>query len=234
MVNGYLAHDLLWGMTVQQLPADAPEWVFDSIRAGHPVVVRRALGPAGEIPVGVRGRLREHRFAAGMRVDSVRQRVQPESLCHVSSERDLPALHALKHLRPMLDDCGWVWGVSGSAGFELASVGFELASVGFELASAGFELARAGFHLASAALALHPHSDLDLILRTPEPLPRLQARELLKILDSAACPVDMQLQTPLGAVALREWAGRSDRVLLKQACGACLTADPWNQREQAA
>ena len=220
MVNGYLAHDLLWGMTVQQLPADAPEWVFDSIRAGHPVVVRRALGPAGEIPVGVRGRLREHRFAAGMRVDSVRQRVQPESLCHVSSERDLPALHALKHLRPMLDDCGWVWGVSGSAGFELAS--------------AGFELARAGFHLASAALALHPHSDLDLILRTPEPLPRLQARELLKILDSAACPVDMQLQTPLGAVALREWAGRSDRVLLKQACGACLTADPWNQREQAA
>ncbi|MBN3965106.1 malonate decarboxylase holo-ACP synthase [Pseudomonas gregormendelii] len=220
MVNGYLAHDLLWGMTVQQLPADAPEWVFDSIRAGHPVVVRRALGPAGEIPVGVRGRLREHRFAAGMRVDSVRQRVQPESLCHVSSERDLPALHALKHLRPMLDDCGWVWGVSGSAGFELASV--------------GFELARARFHLASAALALHPHSDLDLILRTPEPLPRLQARELLKILDSAACPVDMQLQTPLGAVALREWAGRSDRVLLKQACGACLTADPWNQREQAA
>ncbi|KJH76798.1 malonate decarboxylase holo-ACP synthase [Pseudomonas sp. ES3-33] len=227
MVNVYLAHDLLWGMTVQQLPADAPEWVFDSIRAGHPVVVRRALGPAGEIPVGVRGRLREHRFAAGMRVDSVRQRVQPESLCHVSSERDLPALHALKHLRPMLDDCGWVWGVSGSAGFELASAGFELAS-------AGFELARAGFHLASAALALHPHSDLDLILRTPEPLPRLQARELLKILDSAACPVDMQLQTPLGAVALREWAGRSDRVLLKQACGACLTADPWNQREQAA
>lgn len=213
MVNVYLAHDLLWGMTVQQLPADAPEWVFDSIRAGHPVVVRRALGPAGEIPVGVRGRLREQRFAALMRVDSVRQRVQPESLCHVSSERDLPALHALKHLRPMLDDCGWVWGVSGSAGFELAS---------------------AGFHLASAALALHPHSDLDLILRTPEPLPRLQARELLKILDSAACPVDMQLQTPLGAVVLREWAGRSDRVLLKQACGACLTADPWKLREQAA
>ena len=227
MVNVYLAHDLLWGMTVQQLPADAPEWVFDSIRAGHPVVVRRALGAAGEIPVGVRGRLREHRFAAVMRVDSVRQRVQPESLCHVSSERDLPALHALKHLRPMLDDCGWVWGVSGSAGFELASAGFELAS-------AGFELVGAKFHLASAPLALHPHSDLDLILRTPEPLPRLQARDLLKILDSAACPVDMQLQTPLGAVALREWAGRSDRVLLKQACGACLTADPWNQREQAA
>lgn len=220
MVNVYLAHDLLWGMTVQQLPADAPEWVFDSIRAGHPVVVRRALGPAGEIPVGVRGRLREQRFAAVMRVDSVCQRVQPESLCHVSIERDLPALHTLKHLRPMLDDCGWVWGVSGSAGFELASV--------------GFELARAGFHLASAPLALHPHSDLDLILRTPEPLPRLQARELLKILDRATCPVDMQLQTPLGAVALREWAGRSDRVLLKQACGACLTADPWNQREQAA
>ena len=36
-------------------------------------------------------------------------------------DRDLPAMQALKQLRPMLDDCGWVWGVSGSAGFELAS-----------------------------------------------------------------------------------------------------------------
>lgn len=206
MVNAILAHDLLWGMTLEQLPAGAPAWVIDSISAGQPVVVRRALCTAGEIAVGVRGRLREQRFASVMRVDGIQRRVEPEALCHVLVERDLPAVRALDQLRPMLDDCGWVWGVSGSAGFELAS---------------GIE-------------ALHPQSDLDLILRTPQPLYRSQAQELVKILDAASCPVDMQLQTPFGAVALREWAGSSRKVLLKSAVGACLVDDPWNPQEQAA
>jgi phosphoribosyl-dephospho-CoA transferase len=46
-------------------------------------------------------------------------------------------------------------------------------------------------------------------------------------LDSTACAVDLQLQTPFGAVALREWAGSSRRVLLKTARGAHLVIDPW-------
>jgi len=46
--------------------------------------------------------------------------------------------------------------------------------------------------------------------------------------------VDMQLQTSFGAVALREWAGSSSRVLLKNATGACLVTDPWTLQEQAA
>ena len=206
MVNAILAHDLLWGMTPEQLPADTPAWVIDSIDAGQPVVVRRALCAAGEIPVGVRGRLREQRFATVMRVDGIQRRVKPEALCHVLIERDLPAVRALDQLRPMLDDCGWVWGVSGSAGFELAS---------------GIE-------------ALHPQSDLDLILRTPQPVCRSQAQELVNLLDAALCPVDMQLQTPFGAVALREWAGSTRKVLLKSAIGACLVDDPWNPQEMAA
>lgn len=41
------------------------------------------------------------------------------------------------------------------------------------------------------------------------------------------CVVDMQLQTPLGAVALREWAGSSPRVLLKDNVQARLVSDPW-------
>lgn len=201
-----LAHDLLWGMSPQQLPADAPAWVIESLDAGQPVVVRRAVAAAGQVAVGVRGRLREQRYAASMAIDSVSRRVQPEALCHVDSPRDLPALRALKQLRPLLDRCGWAWGVSGSAGFELAS---------------GWE-------------ALHEGSDLDLILRTPQPLSRVQARALLAQLDAAQCVVDMQLQTPFGAVALREWAGASSRVLLKNASGACLVIDPWQPQEQAA
>ncbi|AWM94817.1 phosphoribosyl-dephospho-CoA transferase [Pseudomonas sp. 31-12] len=201
MVNTFLAHDLLWGMTLEQLPMDAPAWVIESIRAGQPVVVRRALSTPDHIAVGVRGRLREQRFAAVMSIDAISRRVRPEALCHVSIDRDVLALRALDQLRPMLDGCGWVWGVSGSAGFELAS----------------------------GVQALHERSDLDLILRTPQPMDRLKAQALLKILDTAACQVDMQLQTPFGAVALREWAGAARRVLLKNAREACLVIDPWEQ-----
>ncbi|CEL32014.1 malonate decarboxylase holo-ACP synthase [Pseudomonas fluorescens] len=206
MVNMPLAHDLLWGMTPAQLPVDAPQWAVESLRVGQPVVVRRATSADGFVAVGVRGVLREQRLAAFMAVDSIACRVSPEALCHVDSDRDVPALRALEQLRPMLDDCGWVWGVSGSAGFELAS---------------GFA-------------AMHEGSDLDLILRTPHLLARNQARELVALFDQAACRVDMQLQTPFGAVALREWAGPSARVLLKNAHQACLVADPWNVQEQAA
>ncbi|WP_339502952.1 malonate decarboxylase holo-ACP synthase [Pseudomonas silesiensis] len=206
MVSTFLAHDLLWGMTPEQLPADAPSWVIESVSAGQPVVVRRALSEANQIAVGVRGRLREQRYATSMAIEAIQRQVQPEALCHVSIDRDLPAVRALDQLRPLLDGSGWVWGVSGSAGFELAS---------------GFT-------------ALHERSDLDLILRTPQPLSRARAQELMNILDTAACRVDMQLQTPLGAVALREWARPARKILLKNAHQACLVTDPWHSREQAA
>jgi phosphoribosyl-dephospho-CoA transferase len=206
VVNTFLAHDLLWGMLPGQLPPDAPGWVVESISAGQPVVVRRAMAAPNQVAVGVRGRLREQRYATSMAIPAITRCVRPQDLGHVASPRDLPALRALAWLRPMLDACGWVWGVSGSAGFELAS---------------GFA-------------ALHERSDLDLILRTPQPLGRLQAQAMLARLDEAQCPVDMQLQTPEGAVALREWAGPSHRVLLKNARGACLVVDPWNPQEQAA
>lgn len=206
MVNTFLAHDLLWGMTPEQLPVDAPSWVIESISVGQPLVVRRALSAPDHIAVGVRGRLREQRYATSMATAAISRRVQPEELCHVDIDRDVPALRALNQLRPMLDACGWVWGVSGSAGFELAS---------------GFA-------------ALHEGSDLDLILRTPQPLERAQAQRLVKLFEAAVCQVDMQLQTPFGAVALREWAGSARRVLLKNATEACLVIDPWNPQEQAA
>ena len=191
------AHDLLWGMTPAHLPADAPAWAVDAISAGHPVVVRRAIAELGYVVVGVRGRLREQRFAAEMPLAAVQRRVAPEALRDVVSSRDLPALQALAQLRSVLEQ--ETWGVSGSAGFELAT---------------GIE-------------ALHARSDLDLILRTPKRLERADAEDLLAILDTTVCPVDLQLQTPFGAVALREWASGSRRVLLKTASGAHLVLDPW-------
>ncbi len=188
------AHDLLWGMTPAHLPADAPAWAVEAIGT---VVVRRAIVAPGQVAVGVRGRLREQRLAVQMPVAAVQRRVIPQALRDVVSMRDLPALQALEQLRSVLAALNW--GVTGSAGFELAT---------------GIE-------------ALHAQSDLDLILHTPEPLDRNDSRDLLATLDKAACAVDMQLQTPFGAIALREWAGPSRRVLLKTASGAHLVVDPW-------
>ena len=206
MVSAVLAHDLLWGMDPAQLPADAPAWACAVLTEGQPVVVRRALAAAGQVAVGVRGPLREQRYACFMAVESISRCVRPEELCHVECARDLPALGALAHVRGLLDDSGLIWGVSGSAGFELAS----------------------------GVRALHEQSDLDLILRTPEPLGRDLARALLQQLEAVECRVDLQLQTPQGAVALAEWAGTSSRVLLKNARQACLVSDPWQPLECAA
>lgn len=191
MVN---AHDLLWGMTPAHLPADAPAWAVGALGA---VVVRRAVVAPGFVAVGVRGQLREQRLAAVMPITAVQRRVAPEALRDIIGSRDLPALQALDQVRPVLAPLNW--GVTGSAGFELAT---------------GIE-------------ALHAQSDLDLILRTPAPLDRQDARDLLASLDKAVCTVDLQLQTPFGAIALREWAGTSRRVLLKTATGAHLVIDPW-------
>jgi len=201
-----LPHDLLWGMPVSALPADAPDWVIEAVRLEHPVVVRRSLAPPALVPVGIRGPRREQRFAALMPRAAIERCVRPEQLIHIRGQQDWPALQALDHVRPLMDLLGLTWGVSGSAGFELAS----------------------------GLPALHQNSDLDLIIRTPRFVSRDWAAELVQILDRAVCRIDVQLQTPVGALALREWAGASRQVLLKSEHGAWLVDQPWQSAEACA
>lgn len=200
------AHDLLWGMSPALLAADAPDWVRSVLEAGEPVVVRRAMVAGGLIPVGVRGTARDQRYATVLPANSVRRRVRPEELIGAAHAEDLPALRALVRLRPALDERGLVWGVTGSVGFQLAT---------------GLPTA-------------HAESDLDLLVRTPRPFSRSSAGELLRQLDGALCHVDIQLETPAGAIALREWASDAARVLLKCPTGARLIENPWNQQGQVA
>ena len=116
-----------------------------------------------------------------MPVEVIAHRLAPEDLLGRQASEDLPVFRVLAELRPLLDALGHVWGVTGSAGFQLAT---------------GLPTA-------------HPDSDLDLLLRTERPL----------LLQGSACRVDLQLETPLGGLALREWAGTSSRVLVKTADG---------------
>ena len=200
------AHDLLWGMTPSQLPADAPAWVRQVLASGQPVVVRRALVVKGQVAVGVRGANRDQRYATTMELSRVLHRVSPEELVGRLPSDAFPAIRALTLLKPFLDELSLVWGVTGSVGYQLAC---------------GVEV-------------VHARSDLDLLLRTPQPFSRKLADELQRLLDEAPCRVDMQLETPAGGVALREWAGKSARVLLKCATGARLIDNPWAEREMAA
>ena len=199
-------HDLLWGMTPAQLQADAPAWAHEVLIAGQPVVVRRAMVENGQLAVGLRGSSRDQRYASVMPARSVLRKVRPEQLVERLPVSDLPALHALKQLKPNMDALGLCWGVTGSVGFQLAT---------------GLPTA-------------HTDSDLDLLLRTPIELPRHKARTLLGLLDEAACRVDLQLETPSGAIAMREWAGSASRVLLKCDTGARLVENPWDQAEMVA
>ncbi|SFP37864.1 phosphoribosyl-dephospho-CoA transferase [Geopseudomonas sagittaria] len=196
------AHDLLWGLSAEQLDAGAPDWARDVLAAGQPVVVRRGSAPQGQVAVGVRGRGREQRHATWMPLAAISRRVAPEQLTGGGAGQDAwPALRALAWLAPQLDALGLAWGVTGGAGYQLAS----------------------------GAPVLHGNSDLDLLLRAPQPLAREAAAELLALLDRALCRVDLQLETPAGAIALREWAGPAPQVLLKTEQGPRLVRDPWQE-----
>lgn len=203
-----LPHDLLWGLPVRALADDAPDWVAEALSLGQPVVVRRALVASGQVAVGVRGVQRDQRYATSMPRADIQRVVRPEHLTHLESSgaRCWPALRALQQIRPLMDALGLVWGVTGSAGFELAT---------------GFA-------------ALHKGSDLDLILRTPAFFSREQAASLARQLEVSGCRIDLQLQTPHGGVGLREWAGAARQVLLKTDEGARLISDPWQVAEHAA
>lgn len=204
-------HDLLWGLRPEQLPQEAPAWARSALGGHVPVVVRRAPAESGWVAVGIRGAAREQRHATWMRLSDISRLVTPQAVARAGRWRNhaqshWPALRALGELAPRLDALGLAWGVTGSLGFELAS----------------------------GIAAAHPDSDLDLSLRAPYHLPREWARTLCRLLDEAPGRVDLQLETPYGAVALREWAGEAPRVLLKTQHGPLLISDPWQRQQVAA
>ncbi|MGE8060661.1 malonate decarboxylase holo-ACP synthase [Pseudomonas sp. NPDC089547] len=204
-MNAPRPHDLLWGMPVSGLPTGAPQWAQAVVASGQPVVVRRAACDDGWVAVGLRGQGRAQRLGALMRLADIKRQQSPEAL-RVAVQSPWPALQALASVTPVLQASGLAWGPTGGVGYQLAT---------------GIEV-------------VHADSDLDLVLRAPQPLARAQARELLDILDCAPCRIDVQLETPAGAVALREWAGFARRVLLKSPHGPRLVSAPWAVMEGAA
>jgi phosphoribosyl-dephospho-CoA transferase len=205
----WLAHDLLqisWLSDLVYIGSEqrCPLWVERSLQEAPLVVVRRAQSFDEMIPVGVRGSLRNQRFAAYLAPESIRRRITPEQLSatrgwlsNIRSE-EIPGLKVLAGIEEKLAAFPLAYGPTGSIGFELAS----------------------GLPTATSA------SDLDLLIRVPERLPIPLAQELIAIF-SGSCRVDAQLETPRGAVALTEYASGQRPLLLRQNDGPVLVDDPW-------
>ena len=111
----------------------------------------------------------------------------------------------LRQLAPVLDALPWSWGITGGAGFAMAS----------------------------GLPVLHAGSDLDLLLRIPQRPDPAALEELAGRLRAAPVRVDLQIDTGRGGFAFAEWLRRDGPVLLKTDLGPRLAADPWMTAEPA-
>ena len=203
-------HDLLWvadGRALQA-PAPLPRWADAAWMAQSPLVVRRErVASTNLVPVGLRGRLRNERFAAYLEAGAVLRQVKPEMLARAACRQRLPGMEhlpaaiALARVAPLLDASGLRWGPTGSMGYALAS----------------------------GLPALRPESDLDLLVRANTPFTPAQVQALQSLPDDHGCRIDLQVDTGHGGFALVEWLRDAGRVLLKTGRGPFLTGDPWNQ-----
>jgi phosphoribosyl-dephospho-CoA transferase len=187
--------------------AERPGWLDAAWLERSPLVVRRAVAAPGRVPVGARGLRRSERCAGFADAASIARCVTPPMLAQAvlqdpgriaDGAAELPCLAALAELAPRLQALGLDWGPAGGA----------------------------GFWLASGLPVLHAASDLDLLVRAPQPPAPEVLAALCELQTSSACRIDIQIDTGLGGFALMEYA-RGARVLLKTAGGPLLVADPW-------
>lgn len=205
-------HDLIWINNAQSLTTQdtMPEWVTQQWRTSLPLVVRRDVQDGGRIPVGIRGLKRSQRAAGWVDEQSVVRCVTPESLIAdpiallQSSFVSLPPVQVLIML--MQTPWPWVWGVTGSCGYALAT----------------------------DIPVMHTDSDLDLVVRCPQKITAEELAHFAERIAQVQlpCRTDVQVETPFGAFALTEWL-RDKRVMLKTSTGPVLTRDPWLPSEEA-
>jgi phosphoribosyl-dephospho-CoA transferase len=182
----------------------APEWVEESLVEAAFVVVRSGRVTSQGIPVGVRGRNRNHRWASFCSARIVKDVITPAQLllCNIPSERKefIPAYHSLEVLKDRWKDLDHAWGPGGSLGFELAT----------------------GRHVAT------PESDLDIVLYAERRITAFEARLLCAQTANLPSAVDVRGETFVCGFSLAEFASGSSRILLRTRDELILGNDPWS------
>ena len=208
--HGCRPHDLIRvnGADALQSAAPLPDWVGDAWHPGLPLVVRRDFSADGLIPAGIRGNTRAERAAVWVAPDSVIETVTPEALVDDAGKLAASPFAGTRPVQALLrlvrQAIPWRWGVTGSCGYALAT----------------------------GKAVMHADSDLDILVRCPEPVKPADFAGLAGIMASLPCRTDVQIETPAGAFALKEWLRECrnnprGRILLKTDFGPVLTDDPW-------
>ncbi|WP_343711686.1 malonate decarboxylase holo-ACP synthase [Kosakonia radicincitans] len=194
-------HDLLWPGARDALEGVTEPWVDEVWHAGLPVVVRRDVVQDDRIPVGVRGLRRDQRAAGWVRSERITRIVSPEQLVAPLALLRSPFLSqppVQLALQLAQQNWPWIWGVTGSTGYALAT----------------------------GIPVIHATSDLDLLIRAPQPLSPDDLLRWQQQLSGGLCRADTQIETPNGGFALAEWL-RDGRAMLKTNHGPRLVSDPW-------
>lgn len=198
-------HDLLWLTARDALEEVTEPWVAEIWHAGSPVVVRRDVDSSGRVPVGVRGMRREQRAAAWVKREQITRVVAPEQLIEPQSLLRSPFISqppVQLALQLAQQSFPWRWGVTGSTAYALAT----------------------------GIPVIHATSDLDLLIRAPQPLSAEELARWQQQLSGGLCRADTQVETPNGGFALAEWL-RDGRVMLKTNHGPRLVSDPWHRED---
>ncbi len=187
-----------------------PQWVDEVLEQSPLVVVRRSPFKNDRVPVGVRGKTRDQRFAATILSNNIAKQITPEEFTankvwrtnkHI---RETEMFSAIELVDNILAASGLDWGPTGSLGFELAS----------------------------GMPTITNTSDLDIVVRVPNFLSTKIAQQIVERITKVSVKVDIQLETPNGAVALFEYARDNSKVLLRTMNGPCLVTDPWTQEKK--
>ena len=197
-------HDLLRVVSPSALVfrQQAPEWVGAAMQRAPYVVIRRAHIDNGLLPVGIRGFTRSERFAACLPEDAIQAVARPEDTAASRNWKTSPPTIPISLALDLVEDLfrEFTWGPTGSVGFQLAS----------------------------GSAVTTSESDLDILVRTPYRLSHETAQRLQRALTASPVRVDVQLEAPAGAVALSEYAHRSDQFLVRTLDGPRFIEDPWS------
>jgi hypothetical protein len=88
-----------------------------------------------------------------------------------------------------------------------------------------------GFELASGSPTVTETSDLDIVIRAPEPFDRAFARSICIQLEGALARVDVLVEAPSCGFSLDEYAhSQLDKVLVRTRTGRIVAEDPWDVR----